>query len=384
MSCMGKITPTKKVSRKDRERDVLLGLVDLYVKQGKPIGSHTLQEEGFEHLSSATIRNYFAKLEVEGFLKQHHTSGGRAPTDKAYRLYAEEELKSASLNRDDDAFLASLLLKETKTIPLYLQGVIQAISELSECASFLISPRFDQDFIVKIQLMKIDDSRILCAILTDFGQIHTEVIHTAMKISPAFLKRMEEYFHYRLTGLNRPTLNDEEETLAKQNYNEIVLRHFVSYTNMHSEEIYKAGFSKLLIHPEFHDPGILSNTLSLFENTDLIRTLLNHSFHKEAATFWIGDDLTNYLSPPYYASLIAVPYRIGQKTVGVLATLGPDRLPYGKVFGILQSAANYLSENLTKSLYKFKLTYRQPKSKSLDMKRAGSEILGLTHENTHE
>ena len=376
--------PIKKISRKDRERDVLLGLVDLYVRHGKPIGSHTLQDEGFEHLSSATIRNYFAKLEIEGFLKQHHTSGGRAPTDKAYRLYAEEELQKSALNQDDDEFLASLLIRETKTIPVYLQKAVQGVSELSGCATFLIAPRFDQDFIVKIHLMKIDEERILCAILTDFGQVHTEIIYSPIKISVPFLKRVEDYFHYRLTGLDKPTLNNEEEAIAKQQYNEIVLRHFVSYTNMQSEEIYKAGFSKLLLYPEFHDPAILSNTLSLFENNPLIQNLLSTAFAEEKTKFWIGDDLNEQIPPPHLASLIAVPYRIGEKTVGVLATLGPDRLQYGKVFAILQTAANYLSENLTNSLYKYKLTYRQPKSKALDLKSAGSEILGLTHGNPNE
>ena len=96
---MGKIVAIKKNSRKDREREVLLGLVDLYIREGKPIGSHTLQDEGFEHLSSATIRNYFSKLEVEGYLKQHHISGGRSPTDKAFRIYAEEMLLTNSISK---------------------------------------------------------------------------------------------------------------------------------------------------------------------------------------------------------------------------------------------------------------------------------------------
>jgi heat-inducible transcriptional repressor len=380
---MGKIIKIKKNNRKDREKEVLLGLVDLYVKEGKPIGSHTLQDSGFEHLSSATIRNYFAKLEIEGFLKQHHTSGGRVPTDKAYRLYAEEELEKNLLTPEDEEFISSLLLKETKAIPNYLQKITGSISDLIACPFFIISPRFDQDFIINIQLLKIDEERILCAILTDFGQVHTEIIQTLVKISPTFLKRVEAYFQFRLTGIDKPTLNHEEEVFAQEHYNEIVLRHFVTYTNMRSEELYKAGFSKLLLYPEFHDPAILSNTLSLIENTSVLKNLLNLAFTEEETKFWIGDELSNYISPPHFASLIAVPYRIGEKTVGVLAALGPDRLNYGRVFSILQTSAKYLSENLTNNLYKFKLTYRQPKSKTPALKHAGQEILGLTHEKRH-
>ena len=87
-----KSLPSKKPSKTDRERSVLLGLVDLYLKLGKPIGSQTLQDHGFESLSSATIRNYFSKMESDGFLKQQHTSGGRIPTAKAFRLYADDSV----------------------------------------------------------------------------------------------------------------------------------------------------------------------------------------------------------------------------------------------------------------------------------------------------
>jgi len=363
----------KKLSRQDREKDVLLGLIDLYVKQGKPIGSHTLQEEGFEHLSSATIRNYFARLEMEGYLKQHHTSGGRAPTDKGYRLYAEEELIKNISYKEEVAFLTNLLRKETKAIPLYLQEAAHALSELSGCAVFLTAPRFDQDFIIKIQLMQIDETRILCALLTDFGQVHTEIIQLTQKTS---LKRLEEYFHYRLTGQGKSPLTGADESLAKNYYNEIVLRHFVSYSNMHAEDLYKTGFSKLLFYPEFHDPIILSNTLSLFENSKKIKPLLQTTFEKGEIQFWIGDDLREFIA--HSISLITIPYRIGHNTVGVIAILGPDRISYGKLFSLLRTASHLISDTLTKSLYKFKLNYRQPKSKALEM---GSEVLGLTHEN---
>ncbi len=85
---MRKSISLKRIGKQDRERKVLLGLVDYYIKTGKPVGSNTLKEVGFEELSSATIRNYFANLEEEGYLSQSHSSGGRIPTNLAYRTYA--------------------------------------------------------------------------------------------------------------------------------------------------------------------------------------------------------------------------------------------------------------------------------------------------------
>src|SRR3989344_4935062 len=106
----------KKLPKTDREQAVLLGLIELYLKTGKPIGSHTLQENGFESLSSATIRNYFSKMETQGYLKQQHTSGGRIPTEKALRLYADTYHDRGVIEKEQEEVLERALKKETKEI----------------------------------------------------------------------------------------------------------------------------------------------------------------------------------------------------------------------------------------------------------------------------
>src|SRR5438445_6912236 len=105
---MKSITP-KKPPKDQREKLVLLGLVELYLKLGAPVGSNTLRENGFEHLSSATIRNYFAKLEEGGYLKQQHSSGGRIPTSLAFKLYAQAHMKTPALEgKEKESILSEL------------------------------------------------------------------------------------------------------------------------------------------------------------------------------------------------------------------------------------------------------------------------------------
>src|SRR3989338_10379321 len=99
----------KRLPKTDREQAVLLGLIELYLKTGKPIGSHTLQENGFDSLSSATIRNYFGKMEEQGYLKQQHTSGGRIPTEKAFRLYADSYQSQGILEKAQEEALEKVL-----------------------------------------------------------------------------------------------------------------------------------------------------------------------------------------------------------------------------------------------------------------------------------
>src|SRR6185437_15670131 len=196
----------KKPPKDQRERTVLFGLIDLYLESGKPVGSNTLRENGFEHLSSATIRNYFAKLEEEGYLKQQHSSGGRIPTHLAYKLYAHHYLTQqppteSGLDEKESKLLKQKLFKETREIATYLQHVAEFLSESTHCAVFLSAPRFDQDFVLDIKLVGIDPSRCLCVLITDFGLVQTELLYTPRKLSSFTLKRLEGFFRWKLTGL---------------------------------------------------------------------------------------------------------------------------------------------------------------------------------------
>lgn len=345
----------KKPSKDQRERLILLGLVELYLEEGKPIGSNTLRENGFESLSSATIRNYFAKLEEGGYLKQQHSSGGRIPTHLAYKVYAEAHLHSPLVQEKDKHKLHQLLSKESREVARYLTEAAEVVSEHTKCAVFLSAPRFDHDFVLDIKLLSIDHNRCLCVLITDFGMVHSEVLYTDKKLTSFSVKRIEAYLHWRITSFDKPDLSEEEETLACKFYNEVMLRHIVSYTNFSAEDIYKTGFSKLLGYPDFNDASALASGLSLFENPASLRSLLKETSGASHLCCWIGDEL----GIPS-CSVIAAPYKINQTTVGAIGILGPHRIAYKRLFGILQTAAECISASLTRSIYKFKIGFRQP------------------------
>ncbi|MCH9812103.1 heat-inducible transcriptional repressor HrcA [bacterium] len=368
----------KPITKQEREEEVLLGLVELFLTTGKAIGSNTLRENGFDHISSATIRNYFAALEAKDLLKQQHTSGGRTPTDKALRIYTKHLLsnKPEKLPKDDVQFLESLICKETRGLSTYLQEITEALSDLTSHTVLITAPRFERDFISKILITKVDEGRALCIIVTDFGLIHTETLYLPTHMSTFSIKRMEEYFHYRLTSLDKPKLTEEEEGFAKHAYNEVILRHFISYTNLERPDIYKAGFAKLLTHSEFHDPEALSSTLSLFENNLSLQNLL---YQNENLDLLIGDDLKEHIAPPYKSALLRMPYFIHNKVAGNIAILGPSRMNYKDLIALLETASKLLSDSLTKNLYKYQLTYRLPKSKEVTYTSGDLPVIGLTH-----
>ncbi len=355
-----KSLPVKKPAKDERERLVLFKLIDLYLKTGEPVGSNTLKTNGLESLSSATLRNYFVKLEEGGYLRQQHTSGGRIPTPLGFKLYADRQKTSPLISPEIRALLTEKLSKEGKEVASYLQQAAEIISDFTQCAVFLSAPRFDQDFILSIKLVQIDTGRCLCILITDFGLIHTEILYTDTLLTEESLRQIEAYLSAKITNTPTPILNPELEELSHSFYKEIMLRHIVDYTHFSAEDLYKTGFSKLLGYKDFQDPGALAQCLAIFENETELRKLLLTATHRENISFWIGDELLSVLPENLSCSILATNYRINQTPVGAVAILGPIRIPYTELFGILQLASELITASLTRSLYKFKITYRHP------------------------
>lgn len=358
----------KRPAKDERERLVLLALVELYLETGKPIGSNTLRDEkGFEDLSSATIRNYFARLERGGYLIQQHSSGGRIPTELAYRAYAQHYLDKVEMNEINNTEMDEKLSKETREVAAYLQKAAEVIAKLTHCAVFLSSPRFDQDYVLDVKLVTIDAHRCLCILVTEFGMVHTEVIYIEEGLDEVNFEKVTSYLHWRLSGLTKPILTNEEQRIASHLYKEIMLRHIVNFSNFSAEDIYKTGFSKLLDYPDFNNAAALASGLSLFENDGDLHKLLKKTCEQGDLCCFLGEDLTEITTPISGCSLILIPYKINQTIAGAIGILGPNRLPYRQLFGIMKTAGELISETLTNSLYKFKITFRKPNPMQIEL-----------------
>ena len=360
---MKKIGREPKLSLKEkRQRSILMGLIEHYIKTGKPVGSNTLKETGFKSLSSATIRNYFTDLESEGLLHQQHTSGGRFPTEKAFRIYIEHHLDSTELPEDFKEKSAPLTSFESKEIASYLPQAAAAVSDATGLAAFFSSPRFDHDFLSEIKLIPVGPSRAAAIMITDFGVVKMELIPLEKKLNSFSIKRIEEYFHFRLHSMDQKpeNLSEEEEETAHRIYNELVVRFVIGHSAFQTEDLIRTGFAKLLGHQDFQDPEQVAASLSLFENNHTLRLILRDSFKRDTLRFWIGEDLLPFSAVNPHCSIIAIPYHINLQPVGAIGVMGPIRLPYKKVIGALKSASLMISKTLTDAIYKYKITYRQP------------------------
>lgn len=375
---MLKSIPVKRSNKQEREHKVLIGLVEYYLKTGKPVGSNALKDAGFDNLSSATIRNYFAQLEENGYLMQLHASGGRIPTEKAFRLYANEIYDTPNLNPYEKE-LQDLRSVETREIAAFLPQAAEKLSEMTHMAVLLSAPRFDQDFIQDVKLVSLDINRCLCILITDFGLIRTEVLHADSKLTAFSIKRIESYFHWRLTGHDQPeNLEEEEELLAQKFYNEVMVRYILGYSHFTDEELYRTGFSRLLNHPDFDSAVAVAKGLALFEHSHSIRLLLRECSKLNTLKYWIGADLQAYCpAEQANCSVIAIPYHINNKPAGAMGILGPMRMPYKELFSLMRLFSECVSHVLTKNMYKFKISFRQPQAETFYLEGMQQGMLAL-------
>ncbi len=375
MQAFKSLSVKKQSKKQEREHRVLLKLVELYIQIGKPVGSATLRESGLEELSSATIHNYCMNLESQGYLTQQHSSGGRIPTDRAFRIFAAHHL-AQMFDNDLAVEFQALREYEGKAVTMQVQFALELLSRLTGTAAFISSPRYDQDLILHMKIVSIDQHRCLCVVVTDFGVIKTELLQTEQKLSAFSLKRIEQYFYWRLTGKDLPdTLTEEETQLADIFYNEVMVRYLSNYAYFSEDEVFTTGFSQLLNYSDFDSAEALVSALALFEDKEELHRLLRLSDESRSISCWIGDDLKQYSKQGVNCAVIAMPYKVNQTVIGSVGLLGPMRLPYPELFRILESFSFVLSEALTKSVFKFQLNYRHKSEGKLFIAEDSEQLL---------
>ena len=207
--------------------------------------------------------------------------------------------------------------------------------------------------------------------------------YAAVAVDDSFIKKCEKYFLWRLNKGENVTF--EREMHAKQAqriYNETMVRHVVGYLNFSTEEILRCGVSKLLAYPEFSDASAVVNSLALLEDEEQMRAVLRECSRKTTLTYWIGDELCPHVAPGAENTVIAIPYRINQMIAGSVALIGPLRVPYRELFGLLHHFSELISTTLTDIFYKHQISFRQPTGSgaqriecSSDMVQANRSIL---------
>lgn len=330
----------------ERAKDLLKVLVEKYIADGQPVGSRTLSKV-FD-LSPATIRNVMADLEDLGFIHSPHTSAGRVPTPKGYRLFVDGLLTSRAYEQN---------LQITEMLPASEPGravtaAASLLSNLSQFAGVVLTPKRAQVF-RHIEFLRLSDKRVLLIIVTPDGDVQNRILFVNKEYSDSELLQATNFFNHNFSGKSfhdvRLSLADELSSLRGDISRLMQQAVDAGFTESNNDDaVVISGEGKLLDVSEMAaDMDRLRRLFALFEQkTDLLH-LLDVSSRAQGVQIYIGGD--SNLVPLEDVSVITAPYRSDGKVIGTLGVIGPSRMAYDRVIPIVDITARLLSNALGQS-----------------------------------
>ena len=330
----------------DRAKALLKALIERYIADGQPVGSRTLSKM-FE-LSPATIRNVMADLEDLGLIHSPHTSAGRIPTPKGYRLFVDRLLAVQSFQGVSPEYLSRQL--PVADPGRAVSAAATLLSNMSQFAGVVLAPKRSQIF-RQIEFIRLSESRVLLIIVTPDGDVQNRILTVKRDYLDQELAEASQFFNQHFSGKSfeevRKALKEELSSLQVDisRLMQAAVEAGTSDPDV-DESVVIAGERKLLDISEIaSDMDRLRRMFALFEKkTDLLQ-LLDVSSHAHGVQIFIGGD--SDLVPMEDVSIITAPYGVDGKVVGTLGVIGPSRMAYERVIPIVDITARLLSNALS-------------------------------------
>ncbi len=320
-----------------------------YIATAEPVGSNTLTQKYSLGVSSATIRNEMAELEAGGYLVQPHTSAGRIPSDAGYRTYVDQLMRPEALPTEDQR----RIFDEFRAASRELEGVIEQttrlLSNLSKNLAIAIAPARESQTFRHIQLIWLSPRTGLAVIVTSLGVASQHLFELANDVDADDLTKLSNALNSRLGGKRVADTGEEiraavEELRLGQDLRGAVEHAFQRARETEDPNILFAGAQNLLDQPEFHDLRKLRAILRIVEEQKTLYDLMADAMTTDAAAVKIGHELGS--DEIAECSVVTIPYRHGDHAVGVLAILGPRRMPYGRLLALAAGTADSLGRHL--------------------------------------
>jgi heat-inducible transcriptional repressor len=337
----------------ERERRVLEAVIQSYVATAEPAGSRNIARAFGLGVSAATVRNTMSDLEAKGFLYHPHTSAGRVPTHKAYRLYVDSLMHVAPLDAAGQARLKEELAGAS-TIETILRRAAQSLGVLTQELGVAVSPRFDEAALRRIDLVRLASDRVLMVLTLDRGAIRTIFVEVPGEIAEDTVAEVARVLTERLAGL---TLRDVCTTLPERLRDaptgpdaEGLLNIFISgggqlFDRATSDDgqVVLGQPSLLAEQPEFASGERLRRLLELTETRDELAVLLRQRGGAAGLSITIGSEHGDPRLDPF--TVVTAEYHAGGLS-GVIGVIGPTRMPYEKVVSLVSHTSRLVSDLL--------------------------------------
>lgn len=345
--------------QEERKRKLLQAIIHQYIKTAKPVGSAFLADQYKLDLSSATIRNVMAELEEEGFLTHPHTSAGRVPTDKAYRFYVDSLADLQRLAQLEEQRIQSDYQERIRQIEELMSTTTKTLSVMSKYTGFVTAPNLEQAHLRHLELVPLDNDRVLVVMVADSGMVKHRVVafqrHYPKELLPSLARMMNEQLGGKTFSEVRENILDHIEHAGQRQLDLIEMARGITNEafEMVDDEIYMEGTSNILSLPDFRDFDQVRSLAYLLDEKRLIGDAINKSLEDaEISKKWPGVQVKigaeNKIPQLSNLSVVTATYTIHNRTVGVLGIIGPKRMEYPRMMGLVSYVAKSVSKVLNK------------------------------------
>ena len=330
----------------NRKLTILKAIIQTYLETGEPVGSRTISKYSELNLSSATIRNEMADLEEMGLILQPHTSAGRIPSDKGYRLYVDNlmEEKDREVSQMKD-----FLIKRVDRVELLLKQMAKLLATNTNYATMITGPTYTQTKLKFIQLSKVEYNKLLIVVVTEGNLIKNSMIDMIDTIGDEELLSLNILLNSTLNGLSINEINLSMITRLKEQAGDhsgvvgAVLEAVAEAIREDSEtpDIYTSGATNIFKYPELTDGNKASELISTFEEKEaLAEFIANANGENTGIQVYIGNETS--VQTMKDCSVVTANYELGDGITGTIGVIGPKRMDYEKVVGTLKTLMEQL------------------------------------------
>ena len=279
-----------------------------------------------------------AELEKEGYLDKVHTSSGRVPSAKGYRLYVDELLKEQNLSLEETKYIKDKLEIKVNEIEELTKITTNTLSEITHYTTVAIGPKNTDQLIEEIKFVLLGTRMLMCVIITDTGLVKEAIIKFDEDVREEQVQNLNHIFNAKLKGkpfekIDKPL---EEYIFSELNYSIEVIKTIIDQINKvieEEEEIYYEGANKVFEQPEFQDVQMARNFLNILDKRDLVADLLSSEFADDINVY-IGDENDEDGLKDF--SVITFKQKINDKEMGTIGIIGPKRMDYSKVISVMK------------------------------------------------
>lgn len=333
----------------ERKKRILEAVIEEYNLTAEPVGSTRLASSYNLGLSSATIRNEMAELEELGYLDKPHTSAGRVPSGKGYRLYVDNIMKEKSLTVKEKTLIDRVISDDLIKFESLMKEASNVLSRLTNYASITIEPELDDCEVEEIKLVKIGQDRLMIVILANNGIIKESIIKYDEEIPEENIEIFNNYLNYKLQGMNfREIYENVGEYVGQEldNINDKIIPLFAELNNLlinKNSKVHMEGATKLLELPELKKTDTLKNFLNIIETQDAIKEIARNGYDGNINVY-IGsecafEDLKDF-------TIITYKQSINDKDVGTIGLIGPTRMDYKTVIPMIKYIGDTIQEKM--------------------------------------